>query len=261
MPHPVSYDATRQLWYAEIVVNPHDSSIPFIRLALARFQPASDAGLHLSAAVLAEFAQLTNDRLVIATPGSAGGQRIIAVHGVGPTESQGLPDATKFRVELLRLPVGADPDLGWIKTDEGTPQPPPLGGIGTAVRSRRVAPIQRLQRLRSLDAIGRARFVEAEGLVASGRFAELVADPGLLELVRPPLLLETSIFRPQRAESERLRLLITEYETYGVCRGRPSIASSLPKRSNSRRSTAIPQADDDLSSYIQFLSRARAERR
>ncbi len=214
VPHAVGYDASRKLWYADIVVNPHDSYMPFIRLALARFQPASVSGLHLSAAVLADFAQLTNDRLVVTTPGANAGQRIIAVHGVGPTESQGLPDATNFRVELQRLPVGADPDLGWIKTDEGVPPLPPLGGIGNGIRSRRVAPIQRLQRLRSLDAIGRARFVEAEGLVASGRFGELFADPGLLELVRPPLLFETSIFLPLRAEGERLRLLITEYETY-----------------------------------------------
>lgn len=105
---------------------------------------------------------------------------------------------------------------GWIKTDEGVPQLPPLGGIGNVVRSRRVAPIQRVQRLRRLDAIGRARFVEAEGLVASGRFAELLADPGLLELLRPPLLFETSILLLLRAEGERSRLLITEYETYDI---------------------------------------------
>ena len=221
VPHAVGYDSERQLWYADIVVNPHDSYMPFIRLALARFQPASVDGLHLSAAVLADFAQLTPDRLVITNPGTIAGQRIISVHGVGPVDGPALPDATGFAVELQRLPDGADPDLGWIKTAEGVPPPSPpggfggIGGIGGIGRAFARAPlVRRFERIRGLDAAAREMLSTAERLIAAGRFHEVLIDPGLLQMIQPPLLYETSIILPLRGPGERLRLMITEFETY-----------------------------------------------
>jgi hypothetical protein len=53
----------RQLWYADIEIDAGPSYLPFVRLALVRYQPTSLPDAHLSRVVLAEFVQLTPDRL------------------------------------------------------------------------------------------------------------------------------------------------------------------------------------------------------
>jgi hypothetical protein len=60
--HKVEYDAERELWFCDIVIEPGQTYTPFIRLALARFQPRSVPGVHLSRVVLADFVQLMPDR-------------------------------------------------------------------------------------------------------------------------------------------------------------------------------------------------------
>jgi len=63
-PHDVFYDAQRRLWYCDITVAPPDPSPyqPFIRLALARYQPNSVANVELSPVAQAQFTQLNPDR-------------------------------------------------------------------------------------------------------------------------------------------------------------------------------------------------------
>ena len=58
------FNKDRKLWYCDIQFNPEviTSYYPFVRLALARYQPNSIENAHLSRAVLADFAQLVNDR-------------------------------------------------------------------------------------------------------------------------------------------------------------------------------------------------------
>jgi hypothetical protein len=60
--HAVAYDQSRKLWYCDIEMDPGDAYFPFIRLALARYQPESVADAHLSRVVLADFVQLLPDR-------------------------------------------------------------------------------------------------------------------------------------------------------------------------------------------------------
>jgi len=60
--HEVHFDEDRGLWYSDIVVDLGQSYFPFIRLALARYQPASIADAHLSRVVLADFMQPAPDR-------------------------------------------------------------------------------------------------------------------------------------------------------------------------------------------------------
>ena len=61
-PHEVHADLDRRLWYCDIELAPGPSYFPFVRLALARYQPNSMAGVELSRIVLADFAQLTPDQ-------------------------------------------------------------------------------------------------------------------------------------------------------------------------------------------------------
>jgi hypothetical protein len=60
--HTVAYDNTRKLWYCDMEMDPGDAYFPFVRLALARYQPESIPDAHLSRVVLADFIQLMPDR-------------------------------------------------------------------------------------------------------------------------------------------------------------------------------------------------------
>ena len=65
--HPVRYATGRDMWYADLRVDPGEAFWPFLRLALARFQPWSVANAHLSKVVVADFVQLLNDRTAAIT--------------------------------------------------------------------------------------------------------------------------------------------------------------------------------------------------
>ena len=65
----VQYDRNRQLWYSDIVLNTWTPSyMPFLRLALARFQPHALRDAMLSRVVLTDFVQLTPDRSALPPP-------------------------------------------------------------------------------------------------------------------------------------------------------------------------------------------------
>jgi hypothetical protein len=68
--HLVEFDSGRDLWYCDISVDPGAVYFPFVRLALARYQPNSLPGLGLSTVVLADFVQLMPQRTVTVTPAS-----------------------------------------------------------------------------------------------------------------------------------------------------------------------------------------------
>lgn len=224
VPHAVGYDDARNLWYADIVVNPGETYFPFVRLALARFQPASVDGLHLSAAVLADFAQLTPDRLAIVTRGERGDMRIVEVYGHTPEERSIGAQAGNIRVELQRLPSGADPDVGWLPADQAPPPPPggqgQPGGIGGIAQRPRIAipanpgrlAVPRILEPGRFDRV--ERLIEAERMIDAGDFQRVLVSPELFEIIRPPQIHRETFHLPQRADGERLRLLITESESY-----------------------------------------------
>jgi len=59
---PWHYSAERQLYYFDVVLDAGAMYTPFVRLALARFQPYSLSGCHLSRVSRVDFAQLMADR-------------------------------------------------------------------------------------------------------------------------------------------------------------------------------------------------------
>ncbi|HEY0172951.1 MAG TPA: hypothetical protein VGB98_18170 [Pyrinomonadaceae bacterium] len=128
--YPVEFDATRRLWFADIEIDVGASYAPFVRLALARFQPNSVAGVELSRVVRAEFAQLAADRRasVATVPTGTGAKINIGVRGLtyqasSATAAAGIkPNSFSKRsahaeIEALlqrRDPArGPDPHLGW----------------------------------------------------------------------------------------------------------------------------------------------------
>ena len=64
VPHAVSYDAERGVWVCDIPVDPGNAYMPFVRLAVARYQASSLTGLEVSAAVELPFIQILPDRQV-----------------------------------------------------------------------------------------------------------------------------------------------------------------------------------------------------
>jgi hypothetical protein len=132
--HEVMFDQDRQLWFSDIVVDPASSYAPFIRLALARYQPFSvEVGgrrgqpvknVHLSRVVLADFAQLLPTRTATVSLGSPIG---VSLAGVGL-----LFDNIEIKIQAQRpdLPT----DLGWgdlagTQVQPITPEKPTPGAL------------------------------------------------------------------------------------------------------------------------------------
>jgi hypothetical protein len=142
--HEVSYDPDRELWYSDIEVAAGHSYFPFIRLALARFQPSSLDGAHLSPVVITDFAQLIADRT--ATVSVSGSQATVTVSGVTAYNIMatgispfsplppGAPDPTRSRkltVTLQSRAAGSKSDLAWNDDSETYLNPVKRRGLVT----------------------------------------------------------------------------------------------------------------------------------
>ncbi len=111
--HEVSWDATRQLWYADIALNPGASYFPFVKLALVRYQPNSLSGLELSRVVQADFIQVAPNRVMQLTFTSS---TVVHVVVAGPgylgTTDAGTPDSVLAYVQERTVKT-SDSDLTW----------------------------------------------------------------------------------------------------------------------------------------------------
>ncbi len=113
-PHDVAFDPARSLWYCDIVINPGDTYFPFVRLALARYQPKSVDNAHLSRVVRAEFVQLAPDRLAtVSTHPSKPNVRIVAVAGFVHHGSLAGHVANEVEVSVERNTSASDDALAW----------------------------------------------------------------------------------------------------------------------------------------------------
>lgn len=99
----VKSDPALGLWYADIEVETGSTYFPFIRLALARYQPRSVKNAHLSAIRTTDFAQLLPDRSLSVTK-QGNGFRVI-VNG-------SAPNSNVFEASIERLAPEAG-DLEW----------------------------------------------------------------------------------------------------------------------------------------------------
>ncbi|TAJ73240.1 MAG: hypothetical protein EPO51_06285 [Phenylobacterium sp.] len=209
--HQVGFDASRGLWYCDVVVRPGDAYFPFIRLALARYHPVSVSGAHLSQVVLAEFQQLTPDRYVSVS--RSGDHVTVAVHGYTGGKTLGFLESGRIEVELQQLAAGADETLDWKAVPPpATPQAGPRGDLGVGqIRVRNISAVRSVQ---PRNAAERALSAEAIRLSEANDFEALAVRPDLLQWLLPPLIWEGEIRTPPAQVGRRLRILITERERH-----------------------------------------------
>ncbi len=123
-PHDVFYDESRGLWYCDIDIKMPEAYFPFVRLALARYQPNSLPNCHLSRVVRAEFIQLTPERTMTIAPVPPTTSQFKVTHtGVtydAPRKAAGRafimpqagPNLIRVTVEQRRTDGGGN--LGWV---------------------------------------------------------------------------------------------------------------------------------------------------
>jgi hypothetical protein len=116
----VKYDTARKLWYCDLDLATDDFYFPFIRLAVARFQPNSIQDLRLSSIVIIDLIQTVPNRTTTLIR-DAGGPGVHSVSLSGVTyRAQHLPVegivAASSSVDFIvqaRLPEVEDETLGW----------------------------------------------------------------------------------------------------------------------------------------------------
>ncbi len=123
---PVEFDETRGLWYSDLTINlPAETYMPFVRLALVRYQPHALFGAKVSRVALADFAQLTPDRSATVTSDPHHPRTLrVVVSGVAPRGPQAViraeprpPDISKrptqIRVRVQQRDAAIESDLSW----------------------------------------------------------------------------------------------------------------------------------------------------
>ena len=143
--HDVEYDPDRRLWFCDIEIDIGNAYFPFVRLALARFQPHSLDGAHLSRVVMADFMQVVPDRTAQLT--KARGGYGIMVRGFAGRNTLGdlsgtstiIPELaelnadtprpnTRMRAWVERRPPGIPGDLGWQRVGAEVTLSPTVSG-------------------------------------------------------------------------------------------------------------------------------------
>ncbi len=120
--HRVSYSPDRDLMYCDIDIDQTGSAyMPFIRLALARYQPNSLEHAHLSRIVLADYVQIAPDRSVSIVPVPGRGSNVqVTLSGLSymRNTADAGPGTARVIVEQRDPTRGAATELGW-KTVSG----------------------------------------------------------------------------------------------------------------------------------------------
>jgi hypothetical protein len=131
-PHDVAWSDERQLWFCDIDLDPGAAYFPFIRLALARYQPSSIDGAYLSNIVLADFTALTPSRWLTVATTADPLSRQVTVSGHTYRASSGSQEAASkagsaavaktsvVEVWVEQLDPRLGEDFGWLRLESAT---------------------------------------------------------------------------------------------------------------------------------------------
>ncbi len=135
------FSRDRNLWFVDVALDPATAFWPFVRLAVARYQPSSLPGLHLGPVHVCDYAQLAPERIATLTRPDDRHARVIVTGPIGlPT----LPSRTaaetfldvvdasrRVRARLERRDPAVGTDLGWVTVAHETL--PILGAAGPVI--------------------------------------------------------------------------------------------------------------------------------
>jgi len=108
--HQVQFDKQRRLWFCDIEFYNPTSYMPFVRLALARYQPHSIQGVELSRMVLADYVQLAPDRSCIISIDPTDTRKAqVFIGGVAPQ----APVRSVIEVTVEQRLKNAVSDIAW----------------------------------------------------------------------------------------------------------------------------------------------------
>jgi hypothetical protein len=111
------FDEGRGLWFADLTIDTFSETyMPFVRLALVRYQPSALLDAKISRVVLADFAQLTPGRSAMVSCDPHHPRRLnVVVSGVAPRGPEPGPSLrpTQIRVSVEQRDEALGGDLGW----------------------------------------------------------------------------------------------------------------------------------------------------
>ncbi len=118
------FNEGRALWYVDIAIDPGDAFWPFVRLVVARYQPDSVDGCHLSKPVRGDFVQVTPERTTSVARTDDRHVRVVVSGPVGTTVPADVADAIALNRTVVARLQRQDPalptDLGWETVDVAT---------------------------------------------------------------------------------------------------------------------------------------------
>jgi hypothetical protein len=114
--YEVKFDKNRKLWYADLRLDPGASYVPYIKLAMTRFQPNSLIGNELSSIVLADPIQLLPTREAVLEYLSDDDRVRISVRGISYLASFASRGPSKMHVRVQELCKDLEGDLRWAPT-------------------------------------------------------------------------------------------------------------------------------------------------
>jgi hypothetical protein len=125
------YNLERRMWYVDVAIDPGSTFWPFVRLSVARYQPDSIDGCHLSKQIRCDFVQLTPERTTSVSRTDVRHVRVVVSGPVGvrtpppgtstapvfPSGVAGLAEWVAMNrivvARLQRRDPNLDTDLGW----------------------------------------------------------------------------------------------------------------------------------------------------
>jgi hypothetical protein len=143
LPYQPEFYEERGLWFVDVAFDPATAFWPFVKLAVARYQPDSLPGLHLGPVAICDFAQLAPERTATLSRSDDTHVRIVVTGAVGhPREPfffllsgpvttdfmSRVARSRRMRARLERFDATVGTDLGW--TTLGQWDLPILGAAG-----------------------------------------------------------------------------------------------------------------------------------
>jgi hypothetical protein len=189
------YNLDRQLWYVDVAIDPGSTFWPFVRLAIARYQPESVSGCHLSAPVLCDYVQLAPERTTSVSRTDAEHVRVVVSGpwgarpqprtgtGIAPVPAalQLVQEIQRHRRVVARL-QRQDPDfptdLGWETVDATE-----LDIVGFGANVAEVSWVGALEAAEPIDLtrpLGHGE--EGEWRVTVEEWERLLGDPAVVTL-------------------------------------------------------------------------------